>query len=186
MRRGIAEFISFFIPSPKACNTLYIFQLNKCLLLFLNAYSWKCLIFIGWQVLRKMCFPRPCAYYNTWNNMSRYSAKLLKWHVCPGKSQISLHIFTILAGVFAWHSLGGQRAFLHANSKDPDQTMQMCRLIWVFAELTCHFVGLTVPWLIHLVWNAEIAVADFLYLFWCCCICPGVLASLNVIIMSDF
>ena len=30
--------------------------------------------------------------------------------------------------------------FLHADSKDPDQTGQMPRLIWVFAWHSCHFV----------------------------------------------
>ena len=32
-------------------------------------------------------------------------------------------------------------SFLHANSKDSDQTGQMPRMIWVFALHTCHFVG---------------------------------------------
>ena len=31
--------------------------------------------------------------------------------------------------------------FLHADSKDSDQTGRMPRLIWVFAGRTCHFVG---------------------------------------------
>ena len=34
--------------------------------------------------------------------------------------------------------------FLHADSKDFDQTGQMPRLIWVFAGCSCHFL---VPWL---------------------------------------
>ena len=32
-------------------------------------------------------------------------------------------------------------SFLHADSKDSDQTGRMPRLIWVFAGRTCHFVG---------------------------------------------
>ena len=32
-------------------------------------------------------------------------------------------------------------SFLHADSKDSDQTERMPRLIWVFAGRTCHFVG---------------------------------------------
>ena len=32
-------------------------------------------------------------------------------------------------------------SFLHADSKDSDQTGQMPRLIWVFAGCTSHFVG---------------------------------------------
>ena len=31
--------------------------------------------------------------------------------------------------------------FLHAASEDSDKTGRMPRLIWVFAEPTCHFVG---------------------------------------------
>ena len=32
-------------------------------------------------------------------------------------------------------------SFLHADSKDSEQTGRMPRLIWVFAGRTCHFVG---------------------------------------------
>ena len=32
-------------------------------------------------------------------------------------------------------------SFLHADSKDSDQTGRMPRLIWIFARHTCHFVG---------------------------------------------
>ena len=38
--------------------------------------------------------------------------------------------------------------FLHADSKDSDQTGRMSRLIWVFAARRCHFVGLVVWWFI--------------------------------------
>ena len=33
------------------------------------------------------------------------------------------------------------QSFLHADSKDSDQTGRIPRLIWVFAGRTCHFVG---------------------------------------------
>ena len=36
--------------------------------------------------------------------------------------------------------------FLHADSKDSDQTGQMPRLIWVFTGRTCHFVGFVMSW----------------------------------------
>ena len=32
-------------------------------------------------------------------------------------------------------------SFLHADSEDSDQTGPMPTLIWVFAGLTCHFIG---------------------------------------------
>ena len=41
-------------------------------------------------------------------------------------------------------------SFLHADSKDSDQTGQMLRLIWVFTGCTCHFVGFVVRRLICL------------------------------------
>ena len=41
--------------------------------------------------------------------------------------------------------------FLHADSKDSDQTGRMPRLIWVFAGRTCHFVGFVMKWLKSLV-----------------------------------
>ena len=42
-------------------------------------------------------------------------------------------------------------SFLHADSKDSDQTGRMPRLIWVFAGRTCHFVGFAMrqPVLMH-------------------------------------
>ena len=36
--------------------------------------------------------------------------------------------------------------FLHADSEESDQTAWMPRLIWVFAGLTCHFVGFVMRW----------------------------------------
>ena len=38
-------------------------------------------------------------------------------------------------------------SFLHADSEDSDQTGGIPRLIWVFAERTCHFVGFVMSWL---------------------------------------
>ena len=46
-------------------------------------------------------------------------------------------------------------SFLHADSKDPDQTGRMPRLIWVFAGRTCHFVGFVMRRLIYVVLNLD-------------------------------
>ena len=43
----------------------------------------------------------------------------------------------------AWRKLGSL-ATHWANSKDSDQTGRMPKLIWVFAERTCHFVGFVI------------------------------------------
>ena len=47
------------------------------------------------------------------------------------------------------HWVAKDPSFLHANSKDSDQTGQMPSLIWVFAGCTCHFVGFVMRRLIH-------------------------------------
>ena len=62
--------------------------------------------------------------------------------VRPAKTQISLGI----RPVWSETSLCAQwvakdPSFLHADSKDSDQTERMPRLIWVFAGHTCYFVG---------------------------------------------
>ena len=68
--------------------------------------------------------------------------KQTKWPVCPAMTQISLGIHP----VWSESSLCAQwvakdPSFLHANTKDSDQTGQLPRLIWVFAGHTGHFLG---------------------------------------------
>ena len=68
--------------------------------------------------------------------------KPTKWHVRPAKTQISLGIFPVWSEpslCAQWEAKNPR--FLHADSRDPDQTGRMSRLIWVLAGCTCHFVG---------------------------------------------
>ena len=63
--------------------------------------------------------------------------KPTKWHVHPGKIQISLGIRPVWSesSLSAWRKLGSS-ATHWAHSKDSDQTEQMPRLIWVVAGHT--------------------------------------------------
>ena len=75
--------------------------------------------------------------------------KINKMPVHPAKTQISLGI----RPVWSESSLSTQwvakdPSFLHADSEDSDQTGRMPRLIWIFAERTCLFVGFVMRWLI--------------------------------------
>ena len=87
-----------------------------------------------------------------WDNM-RHEPRHDKTNnvsVRPAKTQISLGI----CPVWSEPSLCAQwvandPSFLHADSKDSDQTGRMPRLIWVFAGSTCHFVGFVVRRLIN-------------------------------------
>ena len=72
--------------------------------------------------------------------------------MCAQQSLISLCIRTI----WSEFSLCSQwvakdPSFLHADSKDSDQTGWMPRPIWVFTGHTCHFVGFVMRWLMW--WN---------------------------------
>ena len=74
--------------------------------------------------------------------------KTNKMTVRPAKTQISLGSHP----VWSESSLCAQwvaknPSFLHAPSKDSDQTGRMPRLIWGFAWSTCHFVGFVMRWL---------------------------------------
>ena len=81
--------------------------------------------------------------------MSCITPKPTKSPVRPAKTQISLGI----RPVWSESSLCSQwevkdQRFLHADSKDSDQTGWMPRLIWVFAGRTGHFVGFVMRQLI--------------------------------------
>ena len=76
--------------------------------------------------------------------LSCLRTKPTKWSVRPAKTQISLDICPVWSGsslCAQW--VAKDPSFLHADSKDSDQTGQMPRLIRVFAGHTCHFVGLS-------------------------------------------
>ena len=84
----------------------------------------------------------------TQRHLSRHMTKPTKWYVLPAKTQMSLGFHP----VWSEPSLCAQwvakdPSFLHADSKDSDQTGQIPRLIWVFAGHTGHFVGFVTMWL---------------------------------------
>ena len=71
--------------------------------------------------------------------------KPTKWHVCPVKTQISLGICPVWSeSSLCTLCIAKDPTFLLADSEVSDQTGRMPRLIWVFAECTCHFVGFVV------------------------------------------
>ena len=57
-------------------------------------------------------------------------------------------------------------SFLHADSKDSDQTGQMPRLIWVFAGCTCHFICFVIRWLNYPFLNTLVYWLFFLLTIW--------------------
>ena len=60
--------------------------------------------------------------------------KTNKMTVCPAKTQISLGIRPVWSEpLLCTQWVAKDPSFLHANSKDSDQTGRMPRLIWVFA-----------------------------------------------------
>ena len=84
-------------------------------------------------------------------NLSHLMTKPTKWHVRQAKTQISLGIRPVWSesSLSAWRKLGPLAPYW-AHSEDSDQTGRMPRLIWVFAECTCHFVGFVMRRLICL------------------------------------
>ena len=73
--------------------------------------------------------------------MSRLMTKPTKWPLRPVKTQISLGIRPIWSESSGAQWVAKDSSFLHADSKDSDQTGRTPRLNWVFAGRTCHFVG---------------------------------------------
>ena len=74
--------------------------------------------------------------------------KPTSWTVRPAKTQISLGIRPVWPDFSLWALwVANDPTFLHADSKDSDQTGRMPRLIWVFAGRTGHFVGFVMKWL---------------------------------------
>ena len=77
--------------------------------------------------------------------------KPTKWHVHQAKTQISLGIRPVRSeSLLCAQWVAKDLSFLHAYSEDSDQTGRMPRLISVFAERTCDFVGFVMRWLIWL------------------------------------
>ena len=83
--------------------------------------------------------------------MSQRMTKPTKWHMRPAKTLISLGIRPI----WSEYTLCAQWAvkdpnFLHADSKDSNQTWWMHSLIWVLAGRTYHFDRFAMRWSILL------------------------------------
>ena len=74
--------------------------------------------------------------------MSRSVTKSAKWYVRPVKTQISLGIRPVWSeSSLCAYCVAKDPSFLQADNEASDQTGRMPRLIWVFVERTCHFVG---------------------------------------------
>ena len=68
--------------------------------------------------------------------------KTNKMTVCPAKTRISLGIHPVWSEpLLCTQWVAKDQSFLHVDSEDSDQIGRMPRLICVFAESTCHFVG---------------------------------------------
>ena len=98
--------------------------------------------------------------------LSRLMTKPTKWPVRPAKPQISLGIRPVWSEslLFA-HWVAEDPCFLHADSKDFDQTGRMPRQIWVFAGCTCHFVRFVMRQLIYVsVYNAWLCMKETFFI----------------------
>ena len=70
-------------------------------------------------------------------HMSRLMTKPTKWHVHPAKTQISLGIRPVWSkSSLSTQWIAKDLSFIHADSKDPDQTGRMPRLTRVFSGRT--------------------------------------------------
>ena len=87
-------------------------------------------------------------FTNIWDALM---TKPTMWHVRPANTQISLGICPVWSesSLSAWWKLG-PIATHWEHSEASDQTGRMPRLIWVFAECTCHFVGFVMRRLIYI------------------------------------
>ena len=75
--------------------------------------------------------------------------KTNKMSVHPAKTQISLGIRPVWSeSLLCTQWVAKYPSFLHADSKDSDQTGRMPKLICVYAGRTCQFVGFVMLWLI--------------------------------------
>ena len=108
-----------------------------------GTYMSYCFRFLLYTVYFCICilpFFKSVCYHDLSCNMT----KPTKWFVRPVKTQISLGI----RPVWSESSLCAQwvakdPSFLHADSKDSDQTGRMPRLIWVFAGRRVIMLALT-------------------------------------------
>ena len=98
-------------------------------------------VWSGSTLLVQTCLSDNFDHYSNKSDMSRHTTKLTKWPVRPAKTQIS-PVWSEPSLCAQW--VAKDPMLLHADREDSDQTGLMPRLIWVFAERTCHFVGFVV------------------------------------------
>ena len=115
---------------------------------------------------------RTIGYCTIWAS-ARQNQK--KWNVRSAKTQISLGIRPVWSeSSLCAHWVAKDPSFLHADSEDSDQTGRMPRLIRVFAERTCHFVGFVMRWLIcecidpFNIMRLGLQIWLFIVRTWCC------------------
>ena len=96
--------------------------------------------------------------------MSRCTTKPTKWPMRPANTRISLGIRPVWSesSLSAWRKIGSL-ATHWAYSEDSDQTGWMARLICVFAELTCNFVGFVMQWLNYTLASWEMLLMHLCY-----------------------
>ena len=94
--------------------------------------------------------------------MSQRMTKPTKWHVRPAEISQGIHpVWSAYLLCTLW--VAKDPSFLHADSKETDQTGWMLRLIWVYAWCLCHFVGFAMRRLIVLYFSftGNFAAYDF-------------------------
>ena len=99
--------------------------------------------------------------YNILNTNEPEHNKTKKMACAPRENSDQPGHLPSLIRVFAVCSMGSftDPSFLHADSKDSDQTGRMSRLNWVFAGHTCHFVGSVAHWLKYSwLWLSQILI----------------------------
>ena len=133
----------------------------------------ECFFFLGIKILLirflKHVLQENCAtikrWWAVWKFRITFAPKQILWvlfhifwckkptkrHVRPAKTQISLGICPVWSeSLLCAQWVVQDPSFLHADSKDSDQTGQMLRLIWVFAGCTCYISGFVMRWLKYL------------------------------------
>ena len=112
--------------------------------------KWECSLFKNWNRVFQYSSRNEASRWNY--NSTKYKALLTEFEpphdktnkmtVCLVKTRISLGIcpvWSVSSPCAQW--VAEDPVFLHADSKDPDQTGRMPKLIWVFSGGKGHFVG---------------------------------------------
>ena len=140
------------------CYYIYLVQisllliLNSCCLQLLADCSWyrttpniSSIIVIRykyWLILREWYQGSKTKWATSWQNQQNDCAQR--------RLPISMDIRPVWSeSLLCAQWVAKDPCFLHADSKDSNQTGQMPRLIRVFAGRTCRFVGFVMRWLLY-------------------------------------